>query len=91
MSEHCVVCGAEIPEGRQVCPVCATVAGTIHGVVKHDLRPCPFCGGTAALEHMGWPHHVYCEMCTARVTSTKYGDEGDVEAMQRWNRRATDG
>lgn len=23
MTEHCVVCGMEIPEGRQVCPICA--------------------------------------------------------------------
>ena len=22
MTEKCVCCGAEIPEGRQVCPVC---------------------------------------------------------------------
>lgn len=36
MSERCVVCGEEIPEGRQVCPVCATVAGTIRGVEEHD-------------------------------------------------------
>ena len=23
MTEHCICCGAEIPEGRQVCPICA--------------------------------------------------------------------
>ena len=23
MTEHCIVCGMEIPEGRQVCPICA--------------------------------------------------------------------
>lgn len=23
MPEYCVVCGVEIPEGRQVCPICA--------------------------------------------------------------------
>ena len=22
MNEHCIVCGADIPEGRQVCPNC---------------------------------------------------------------------
>ena len=22
MTEHCIVCGKEIPEGRQVCPNC---------------------------------------------------------------------
>lgn len=56
-----------------------------------DLKPCPFCGGKAHLEHMGWPHHVYCEDCGARVTSTKYAEEGDEEATRKWNRREAGG
>ena len=29
MSERCVCCGAEIPEGRQVCPSCEKTHGPI--------------------------------------------------------------
>ena len=29
MEERCVCCGAEIPEGRQVCPSCEESFGTI--------------------------------------------------------------
>lgn len=38
MSDLCIVCGAVIPEGRQVCPICATVAGSVRGVEVHDLE-----------------------------------------------------
>lgn len=30
MSERCVCCGAEIPEGRQVCPTCEAEAKRWH-------------------------------------------------------------
>lgn len=30
MSERCVCCGAEIPEGRQVCPICEEKAKEWH-------------------------------------------------------------
>ena len=53
-----------------------------------DLKKCPFCGGKAELEKMGWPHHVYCTNCGARVTSTKYAEDGESEAVKKWNRRA---
>ena len=52
-----------------------------------ELRPCPFCGGKAELEDLGWPHHVYCTACGARVTSILYDEEGDQEAIEKWNRR----
>jgi hypothetical protein len=29
MSNRCVCCGSEIPEGRQVCPTCEEAHGTI--------------------------------------------------------------
>ena len=55
--------------------------------LEETLKPCLFCGGKARLEDMGWPHHVYCEKCGARVTSTKYADEGEKEACAKWNKR----
>lgn len=51
------------------------------------LLPCPFCGGTAVLEKMGWPHHVFCIKCGAKTTSGKYAEEGEQEAIEKWNRR----
>lgn len=30
MSERCICCGAEIPEGRQVCPTCEAEANRWH-------------------------------------------------------------
>lgn len=53
------------------------------------LKPCPFCGGEAHLVNsMGWPHWVWCNECGARVQSTKFAEEGDAEAIAKWNRRA---
>lgn len=52
------------------------------------LKPCPFCGGEAHLMDMGWPHWVWCNECGARVQSTKFAEEGDAEAIAKWNRRA---
>ena len=51
------------------------------------LKPCPFCGGNARVEDMGWPHHVYCTECGAKVTSIKAGREGEYESVAKWNRR----
>lgn len=57
---------------------------------KGKLKPCPFCGGEAKLEKMGWPHHVYCLSCGAKVTSTDTGIDGEVDACTKWNRRIVD-
>ena len=55
-----------------------------------ELKPCPFCGGEAILEHMGWPHHVFCPDCGAKVTSVKVAEDGEKEACDKWNRRVSD-
>lgn len=55
-----------------------------------ELKPCPFCGGKPHLMDMGWPHHVYCEECGAKVTSVLYDEDGDNEAKEKWNRRCND-
>ena len=54
-------------------------------------KKCPFCGGKGMLEKMGWPHHVYCVACGASVTSVKNGEEGEAEAIEKWNRRVEGG
>ena len=39
MSEYCVMCGAEIPEGRQVCPMCeAKAEKAYHFVIYAEPR-----------------------------------------------------
>lgn len=40
------------------------------------------------MDSMGWPHWVWCNECGARVQSTKFAEEGDAEAIAKWNRRA---
>ena len=47
------------------------------GEVGMKLKPCPFCGGKAKIEDMGYPHHVYCTKCYARIRGFGYGKEGE--------------
>lgn len=54
---------------------------------KGIVLPCPFCRGESRLEDMGWPHHVYCTKCGARLTSTKWGEDGEKESIKKWNAR----
>lgn len=51
------------------------------------IKPCPFCGGEAKLEKMGYPHHVYCTKCSARVTGKGFDKDGEQDAIKRWNTR----
>lgn len=54
------------------------------------LKPCPFCGGEAKLENMGFPHHVYCTECGSKVTGEGFGIEGKLSAIEKWNKRVSD-
>ena len=38
MSEYCVCCGAEIPEGRMICPICEKDGGEGSGRQTHHLE-----------------------------------------------------
>lgn len=54
---------------------------------KTELKPCPFCGGKANLEHdimqyNGTPFEVYCENCGA-----KRNDYNEEDAIEGWNSR----
>lgn len=49
MTEQCVVCGAEIPEGRQVCPMCACEAPCTAYRVRHEIRK-KVCGVTQLID-----------------------------------------
>lgn len=34
MTDRCIVCGAEIPEGRQICPICESEGANHNQIVK---------------------------------------------------------
>lgn len=57
-----------------------------------DLKPCPFCGHSAALESVGADHFVMCDGCcaeTARFQSPTGDNQRAIEhAVAAWNRRA---
>ena len=55
-----------------------------------ELKSCPFCGGKAKLEDMGYPHHVFCTKCFARVTGQGYAEEGEQDAIRKWNSRVNE-
>ena len=58
-----------------------------------ELKPCPFCGGEAAVTN----HHnrftewylCSCLKCHISQTGSEYGFR--FEAIEAWNRRADDG
>ena len=58
--------------------------------MSEQLKPCPFCGSkNVQLEDLGYPPHVYCEDCAARITGRGYGEDGEADAIKSWNRRAS--
>lgn len=53
-----------------------------------QLKNCPFCGGEAHIEfsYVWWGYFVSCTVCGA--TQENYDKE--EEAIEAWNRRASD-
>ena len=50
-----------------------------------ELKPFPFCGGKAARSSDFYYYEVYCISCYATIKR-----EGMEEAIEAWNRRATE-
>lgn len=52
-----------------------------------DLKPCPFCGGEALGPTDAWPHMIGCSQCGAGVKGFDFAEDGEREAIKKWNRR----
>ena len=61
----------------------------------NELKPCPFCGGTAKLEafydikNRHWDVAVECQECPAAIWIYEYPDRDVAEmyASEMWDRR----
>ena len=51
-----------------------------------ELKPCPFCGGEAVMEHyIGGGYLAHCSECDGMIENWF---EREAEAAEAWNRRA---
>jgi hypothetical protein len=58
----------------------------------NELKDCPFCGGKAVASNYVVEAAVRCVDCRATIKRThgQYDDIGYPEAIDAWNRRASD-
>ncbi|UEP23148.1 Lar family restriction alleviation protein [Burkholderia ambifaria] len=56
-----------------------------HNVTERELKPCPFCGGRAAIQQGGFTKYVMCLKCEVMGPNLA----SDVELIDAWNRRTT--
>ena len=55
------------------------------------LKPCPFCGGLAWVQHCFYQTaEVVCVNCGAKGTAC-CGENNEERAIEAWNRRADNG
>ena len=58
-----------------------------------ELKPCPFCGGKAKYVYSIPYNAVQCKKCKTfgkTVVDSYEQQDGKVEAIEAWNRRAED-
>ena len=64
---------------------------------NNELKPCPFCGGKAALTVLETGVSVICWKCRARTAermdSLMFSEPSHAvqDVIKKWNRRADDG
>ena len=56
--------------------------------MKHDFKPCPFCGSKNIAIYGSVAKFVMCKNCEAAVGVCFSESESDT--VKRWNRRAND-
>ena len=77
MTNQCVICGAEMPEGDQVCKECA------RGTRSIKVKPCPYCKNPPTVErfiHKYDAAAIWCHGCNVGV----FGPDIN-HAVRVWN------
>lgn len=68
----------------------ATSVSTLRASIPSALKPCPFCGGKASVQHWSWPYprwRVLCSACKCQASGRR-ADPSD--AIAAWEARIGD-